>query len=142
MAFVDNEQVEAVKAAYIYDLPPGDHQLRIEGTSQMGKIAIQEVVVPVVPNKMPECVINQSLLDSAVRPQYVFQAVCTDNDGFMTGYRWYIGEKIVGYGAKVGFKVPTEGSQVVDFIGTDNTGGKFHKSITLLPKSVEPPPEG
>ena len=136
--YLDDEPVEATGAAYIRNLQPGDYVVRIVGSSQLGEEAVQEIPITVKPNIPPECTLSQTLIDSPTNPQYLLEATCSDTDGVMAGYRWYVGEKIVGYANRIGFKVPVEGSVVVDFVGTDNTGGEYRSSITLLPKPTDP----
>jgi len=118
--------------SYLYTGIPnaGDHVIGYEMKSKMGVTARIDAVLPLAPNKNPECSLVQTSGSMAV---YV-EAKCTDPDGKVVGYTWAVnGNPLSSTSYRIGLSrgsIPQ--TATISFFGIDDAGGKSQEASLVV----------
>ena len=104
----------------------GDYVAHLEATSKLGKVVEADFPISVASNQLPTCEI--STWDDALGYRW-YKAVCSDEDGRIAGYRWYLDDKLISSGQTIRQKI-NELTGTLRFESFDDAGGTYSETLS------------
>lgn len=107
-------------------LRQGDYVAHLEATSKLGKVVEADFPISVISNQLPTCEV--STWDDALGYRW-YKAVCSDADGRIAGYRWYLDEQLISSGQTIRQKI-SEITGTLRFESFDDAGGAYSETLS------------
>ncbi|MYM92795.1 hypothetical protein [Duganella vulcania] len=129
---VDGQPIDSKGTGAQFRLPAaGDHVLQVSLTSTFGATQVQQFPLTVIANKPPVCKLASK---TSVSTRSVgLEATCSDVDGKVVGYQWWVNDSKVGStGTKVSLPMPDPGQSLSATVqATDDSGGTGSATVNL-----------
>lgn len=129
---VDGVPIDTKGSSAQFNLPTaGDHVMEVTLTSRFGAVQVADFPITVIQNKPPVCkLIGKSNVPARV---VTVEATCTDADGKVLGYAWWVNDSKVGSTApKLTLALPGAGEGLsVTVQATDDSGGTGTATVTM-----------
>jgi len=125
---INNPEVEVVQygsSGIFKDMRQGSYVAHLKATSKLGQVVEADFPVQVIANLLPTCEI-----DSWETGDYLwYQAGCTDADGRVVSWRWYLDETLICSGKTIRRKT-SELTGTLRFEAADDAGGIYSEVLS------------
>jgi len=106
-------------------LRQGDYVAHLRAVSRLGKVVEADFPVTVIANRLPTCEINS--WDAGDYRWY--KAACTDPDGRIAAWRWYLDDQLISSGRSIRPKIE-DITGTLRFEAVDDAGGVYRQNLT------------